>query len=308
VLDEIAWYGGNSGVELELGNGVDALRWPNKQHKFSKAGTRRVGEKKPNPWGLYDMLGNVWEWCGDNMREYTSADQVEPAGPVERGFRQGLPMELYRKLGLSNFQDTSRLQFERDAAEEIKRIVQENRANLTNVERTVIENRFGLESGDNEKPMTVEQLAQIIGVTKTKAYKILYNATQKIHVQLKADMLGDRDQMLSAAEARAATEANVATGASADRVIRGGSWDSIARCVRAADRLAHPPGYRYVNLGFRCRVQDERGEPDTERAGVSQSQKAEPRAARTSAKKASSRKQVRISRKVSRRSKKQKYK
>ncbi len=81
VLDEIAWYGGNSGVGFELEEWLDASHWPNKQHKFSKAGTRRVGEKKPNPWGLYDMLGNVWEWCLDRKRNYTKAEQLDPVGP-----------------------------------------------------------------------------------------------------------------------------------------------------------------------------------------------------------------------------------
>lgn len=41
----------------------------------------RVGTKRPNPWGLYDMHSNVWEWVQDWNGPYSSAAQVDPVGP-----------------------------------------------------------------------------------------------------------------------------------------------------------------------------------------------------------------------------------
>lgn len=105
-------------------------------------------------------------------------------------YRQRFPTDFDPKLERSNFLETKRADFEKDAAEEVKRIVLDNRADLTDVERTVIEHRFGLESGEFEKPMTLEQVGQIIGVTKERVRQIQNKAMEKIRVELEANFLG----------------------------------------------------------------------------------------------------------------------
>ena len=59
---------------------TDDIAW-SEIREVAQLGTRttnRVGQKKPNPWGLYDTLGNVWEWVQDVYNEKQFADPIPP--------------------------------------------------------------------------------------------------------------------------------------------------------------------------------------------------------------------------------------
>jgi formylglycine-generating enzyme required for sulfatase activity len=69
------------------GDGMEVLRQVGWYDQNSEQQTRAVGRLAPNDWGLYDMHGNVWEWCQDWFGPYASESVVDPTGPDAGEYR-----------------------------------------------------------------------------------------------------------------------------------------------------------------------------------------------------------------------------
>jgi len=80
-IGKVAWYYGNSNSYLQI-----------------------IGTKQPNELGIYDMSGNLWEWCHDDLRTYNVGSQTNPIGPTNSNYsvvRGGSYQSIYISCRIS---------------------------------------------------------------------------------------------------------------------------------------------------------------------------------------------------------------
>jgi formylglycine-generating enzyme required for sulfatase activity len=108
-VSQFAWFATNSGREswdsyrFWIDSGKDAPKYQGELFRHGCA-SHPVGQKQPNTFGLYDMHGNVWEWCWDGHDKdyYRYSPSTDPPGPSQAAVR------VFRGGGWSIFPQSGR--------------------------------------------------------------------------------------------------------------------------------------------------------------------------------------------------------
>ncbi len=116
-------------------------------------------------------------------------------GVTHSRYRQLFPTDFDPKYEKSDYTTRKRAEHEEDCVDEVRQIVNQNRADLTDIEQSVIVHRFALGKAQKKnqpepKPLTLEQVGRVIGVTKERVRQIQNKALDKIRQSLEDDFLG----------------------------------------------------------------------------------------------------------------------
>lgn len=117
--------------------------------------------------------------------------------------RTGVTLSKYKRLfpaifdpnfERSDYSDRRREEHEEDCVSEVRSIITENRAELSDIERDVIINRFGLQGAakrtdSSKRQLTLEQVGKIVGLTKERVRQIQNKALDKVRISLESDFL-----------------------------------------------------------------------------------------------------------------------
>jgi RNA polymerase sigma factor (sigma-70 family) len=117
------------------------------------------------------------------------------AGVKLSKYRSLFPTDFDPTLERSNYMETRRAEHEDDCVDEVRRIIRQNAADLSDIEQEVIRHRFAIGDGpkrkddDEPKALTLEQVGRIIGVTKERVRQIQNKALEKIKLTLEEQYL-----------------------------------------------------------------------------------------------------------------------